>query len=79
MTPIENLINLIININIWSVAKAIYLFTLFLYIIFAIMVVRETDLMNRTLKGVFNLPIRLVALIHLAFSLLIFVLAFSIL
>ncbi|MFC1711008.1 DUF5657 family protein [Patescibacteria group bacterium] len=79
MTPIENIFNLVINIQIWSVVKILYLFALGIYLVFAIMVLREVDLMNRTLKGVFNLPIKLVAWIHLIFAVLVFLLALIIL
>ena len=72
---IEDIFNQLLSLNIWSVAKILVLFALLLYIAFAIMVVREVNLMNRTLKGVFNLPIKIIAWLHFAFAILIFIIA----
>jgi hypothetical protein len=79
MTPIETLLYQLININIWFVVKILFLFALGLYLVFATIVIREVDLMNRTLTGVFNLPIKIIAWIHLALSILIFLVALKIL
>ncbi len=79
MTPIEVVFEELMTINIWFIAKLVVLFALGLYLIFATMVIREVDLMNRTITGVFNLPIKIVAIIHLLLSILVFVLAVAIL
>jgi len=79
MTPIEEILQLIININIWTVVKIFVLIALGLYIIFSFIVVKEANLMNKTLKGVFNLPIKIISLIHLVFSILVFILAIIVL
>jgi len=75
MTPIENILFYLININIWLVAKIFILFALILYLIFSFMVIKEVDLMNKTLTGVFNLPLKIVAWLHFIFTLLVFTVA----
>jgi hypothetical protein len=79
MTPIEVLFEQLITINIWLIVKLVVLFALGLYLVFAAMVIREVDLMNRTITGTFNLPIKIVAIIHLLLAILVFVLAVVIL
>jgi hypothetical protein len=77
MTPAEQLTNSLLGfqIDIWAIVKVVILFVLGFYIVFAALVVREVNLMTRTLKGVFNLPIRLIAILQLIFSILVFILA----
>lgn len=79
MTPIELVFQELININIWMIAKIFVLIALGVYLIFSVMVIREVDLMNNTLTGTFNLPIKFVALLHLIFSVLVLILAVLIL
>ena len=79
MTSIEEILQAIININVWIIVKAFVLIGLGLYIIFSFIVLREVNLMNRTLKGVFNLPIKIIACLYLIFSVLVFILALIIL
>ena len=79
MTPIEVVFQQLINLNIWLIAKGFVLLALGVYLIFAIMVIREVDLMNNTLTGVFNLPIKIVALMHLILAVLVLILAILIL
>lgn len=79
MTPIEELFSKLMEIQIWSVVKVFVLIALGLYLVFAFMVIREVDLMNRTLQGVFNLPIKIIAWIHLIFAVFVFLLALIIL
>jgi len=79
MTSIEEIVQAIVNINVWLVVKIFVLIALGLYIIFGFIIVREVDLMNKTLKGVFNLPIKIIACLHLIFSVFIFILAMIVL
>jgi prepilin signal peptidase PulO-like enzyme (type II secretory pathway) len=81
MMPIEELLNNLLNLNlsIWLMVKFFVLLALFVYIVFAFLVVREVDLMTRTVKDIFNLPIKIISWLHLVFSLLIFLLALIIL
>lgn len=75
MTPIEELFSKLVKMDIWVMAKVFVLFVLGLYLVFASLIIREVDLMNRTLKGVGNLPIKIVAWIHLIFAIFIFLVA----
>ena len=79
MMPIEGILQAIVNIDVWIVVKIFILIALGLYIIFGFIMVREVDLMNRTLKGVFNLPIKIIAWLHLIFAIGVFTLALVIL
>jgi hypothetical protein len=81
MTPVEQFLDYILNfqLNIWLIAKIIVLFALGFYIAFTTLVVREVNLMTKTLKGIFDLPIRIIALVQLIFSILVFMLALVIL
>jgi hypothetical protein len=75
MTPIDSFFDFLLNIDIWFFVKIFYLLALTVYLVFAFMVIREVDLMNKTLKGVFNLPIKLIAYIHMVLAVLIFIAA----
>lgn len=81
MTPVEQFLDFILNfqLNIWSVVKILILFALAFYIVFAGLVIREVNLMTKTLKGIFDLPIKLIAILQLIFSILVFMLALVIL
>lgn len=75
MTPIEELLINLINVDIWLVAKILVLVALGLYLLFALMIIKEVDLMNKTLKGIFNLPLRLIAILHFGLAVLVFIIA----
>lgn len=79
MTPIEQILQNLVQISIWSVVKIFVLIALFLYIIFAFLVVREVDLMDKTVKDIFNLPLRIISLLHLLFAILVFILGLIVL
>lgn len=68
-----------IGISIWSVAKVAVIFALFVYVLFAVIVVRQVKLMGKTLNGNLNLPLRIISWIHLLLALLVVFLAFVIL
>ncbi len=75
MTPIEVIFEGLLNLDVWGVVKILLVLALVVYLVFAFMVVREVDAMLNTLKGVFQLPIKLVAWIHFLFSLAVLILA----
>ncbi|OGD53449.1 hypothetical protein A3J78_00180 [Candidatus Beckwithbacteria bacterium RBG_13_35_6] len=79
MIPIEELLNKLLNVEIWSVVKVLFLLALGLYLLFALMIIKEVDLMSKTIKGVFNLPLKLIAFLHFCLSVAVFILAFVIL
>lgn len=67
------------GISIWSVAKVFFLFALLIYIGFALVVVRQVQLMTDTLEVGFERPVRILALAHLIVSAGVFLLALVIL
>jgi hypothetical protein len=69
----------ILNFAVWDIARGVLLFFLFLYLIFALLVVRQISLLNSVLGTHFSPLFRLVALLHvlLAFGVLVF--AFTVL
>lgn len=79
MTPIEETLQAVININIWLVVKIFVLLALLFYMVFSYLIVRETSLMIKTVKADFNLPIKIISWIHFGFSVLVFILALIVL
>ena len=80
----EELLSIIANISIWSIAKIFVLLALFLYIIFAWLVIRQVDLMLKTLtlktaNSTIELPIKLVAYLQLVLAVVVFLTALVIL
>jgi hypothetical protein len=69
----------IIGVSVWLIAKVMVLIALAIYGIFAFVVLRQIQLMTDTLEVGFEGPIRMLGISHLAFSLVIFVLALIIL
>lgn len=68
-----------LGIDIWFIAKILFLIAIGIYIVFALVVVRQVNLMIRTLEVGFEFPIRLVAIGHLLFAIGTFILALVIL
>ena len=67
MTPFERLLEYLTKFSFSShwFLKVIFSFGMLFYIAFGIIVVRQVGLMAKTLDGVFDPPIKLVAWIHL--------------
>lgn len=57
------------------ILKGFYVLGLFLYLIFAVVVVKQVQMMTEALSGVLLLPIKPLAWFHLFASLVVFVLA----
>lgn len=83
MTPadkfIEFLAALIPQLSIFWAVKALFLVGLALYVAFAVIVLRQVGLMNKTLQTGFDLPLKLIAWIHLLGAILSFLIAWVIL
>lgn len=73
------MINPIFGISIWLVVKIAALVLLGMYLIFALIVVRQIKLMTSTLSLGFEAPIIMLGYIHLAFAVLVFLAAMIIL
>lgn len=74
-TPFERWLELFLTIHIWDVAKLLVIFGLLLYIGFAIVVIRQVNLMSQTLNGAFDLSIKTAAWIHFLLAVAVFLLA----
>ncbi len=68
----ENLINSILNFNIWNIAKIFVLIGLAVYVVFAFIVVRQVKLMTEAVSGILTGILRLVSWILFLFSVFIF-------
>lgn len=75
----DQLLAFLLGINIWSLVKVLFLVALLIYIAFAIIVVRQVNLMRETLNGVLDWPLRIIAWIHLGMAVGVFLLALVIL
>lgn len=71
----ETAINSLFNLSPWLLAKLLVCFGLFIYLFFALLVLRQVDLMAKTLNGALNLPLKMIAWAHLSVALIIFLLA----
>ena len=69
----------ILGISVWLVAKVLVLIALAIYLVFAVVVVRQINLMIETVEVGFETPIRLLGWGHFLFAIGIFVLALIIL
>ena len=67
--------DLIGGINVWGVVKILALFGLGIYGVFALVVVRQVMLMVTTLDGSLTPVLRVVAWLHLAAAIALFVFA----
>lgn len=59
----------------WEIVKIMFLFGMFLYIVFAFVVLRQITHMTKTLRMGFESPIKLLGIIHFAFAILLFIFA----
>lgn len=67
MTPFERTIELFANFSfsIDFFIKSLLLVGMIFYVVFGVMVVRQVSLMAKTLNGNFDLPIKIIAWVHL--------------
>lgn len=69
----------ILGISIWTVARWAVLFALFVYFLFAIVVVRQVYLMTQVVSGRIDWLIKIIAWLHLLLAAGVIILAFLIL
>lgn len=62
---------------IWNLTKILFLFAFLIYMIFAVVVVRQFYLMTTTIKVGFEFPLRLFAWVHLFAAILVFLFALA--
>lgn len=68
-----------INFPIWFFVKIAFLFAALFYVFFAAVVVRQVYLMTQTLQVGLETPLRIVAWMHIAFAVGVFLLALAVL
>lgn len=69
----------LIGISIWTIAKGAVVVFLLLYIVFSVVVLRQARLMTETLEVGFEKQINILAIAHLVFAVVVFILALVIL
>ena len=69
----------ILGVSIWFIAKIFIVFAISLYVVFALVVVRQVQLMTDTLEVGFETEVRLLSFVHLLFALAVLIFAFLIL
>ena len=79
MTPIEEFLQSLVTLDVWEVVKVLILFGLGLYLVFALVVIRQVQLMSKSLNGSLDLPLRLMALVHLGMVIGVFLFALVVL
>lgn len=70
----DNIINTIVNFNIWAIGKLFVLVGLGVYAVFAFIVVRQVKLMTEVVSGILTNFLRVIAWLFFLFSVSVFVL-----
>jgi len=74
-----NFIENFLGFSVWGIVKLFFMLAIVLYIIFAVVIVRQVKLMGQTISDKNNYLISLIAWLHLAIALFVFLLAWIIL
>lgn len=74
MTP-ENIFDFILTITIWHLFKIFILIGLLIYMVYAVVVIRQVKIMTTTFETGFEIPLRLISWLHLGLVILIFLVA----
>lgn len=69
----------VIGVTVWSILKVFIIIFMVLYIIFALVMVRQVQLMTDTLEVGFEKQLRFISFIHLLFAVSVFLFALIIL
>lgn len=70
----EQIINSILNLDVWAIAKLFVLVGLGVYIVFAFVVVRQVKLMTQVVSGILSGFLNFLAWFFFLFSIAVFVL-----
>lgn len=79
MPGLEDIFQFLLSIDVFDIIKLMVVLGLGFYLVFAVIVVRQVELMRRTLNGAIDVPLKLLALAHLGVAFLIFGLSIAIL
>lgn len=69
----------LLNLDIWGIVKWFYLFAFGLYLAFTLIVLRQIEVMIRTLNGNLELPLRVIGWFLVAMAVVALVVAFVVL
>jgi len=69
----ENIINTILNVNIWGIGKLFVLIGLAVYSVFAFVVVRQVKTMTNVVSGIMTGFLRTISWFFFLFSIIIFI------
>lgn len=64
-------------INIDSILKIFFIIGLSVYSVFALVVVRQIEIMSETVNLTFELPIKILGIVHLIFAVSLLIFAFT--
>jgi len=81
MTPFDRLIQFLASLTLspWIFVKLLFLIGLLVYLAFAVVVVRQVNLMTRTLSTKFEVSLKFISWVHLIVAIGVFLLAIVIL
>ena len=79
MSGFEQLLILLRGVTVWDGVKWLIVLGLGLYLVFAVVAVRQVQLMSRTINGALEWPIKLLATIHLAVAVVVLLAAIVVL
>lgn len=79
MSGFDRLLLLLSGLSVWDGVKWLMVLGLGLYVVFAVVAVRQVQLMSRTINGALEWPIRLLATVHLAVAVVVLLAAVVIL
>ena len=68
-----------IPLTVWFVVKIFFIIGLLVYNVFAIVVLKQANTMTETINMGFDLPIKLLAILHLIFAICILIFAIIVL
>jgi uncharacterized membrane protein len=69
----EEFLNIILNINLWQIAKIFVLIGLGVYAVFAFVVVSQVKLMTQVVSGILTNTLRVLSWLFFLFSISIFI------
>lgn len=72
-------INEIMNIDVWGIVKWFFILAFGIYLAFTLVVLRQIEVMIRTLNGNIELPLRLIGWFLVAMAVVALVVAFLVL
>ncbi len=69
----------LLGTSIWLIVKIFFLVALVIYLIFALVVIKQVNIMTDTLDLSFEVPVKILAFLHFLFALAVLIIAFLIL